>query len=378
MKNPKASLKVMVVIGTRPEAIKMAPVIKRLEATRRVCTRVVTTGQHREMLHQVLRSFDVAPHCDLQIMRPNQTLARVAEAALRGLDDVLTREKPDVVLVQGDTSTSFIGSLAAFYHKIPVAHVEAGLRTWRRYDPFPEEINRRLIAQIADCHFAPTERARENLLAENIPPQDVYLVGNTSIDALRLKVRPDYTFHSQQLAQIPLTGARILLVTTHRRENLGAPMRHIFGALKRLAARYPDVHIVFPVHKNPSIRDLAQTMLAGQPRISVIEPLDYEDFVNLLARAHLVLTDSGGVQEEAPAVGKPVIILRRTTERPEAVEAGAGILAGTTEDEIIQHTALLLDDPAQYARMAQIRHPFGDGRASERIVNVLLERFGES
>jgi UDP-N-acetylglucosamine 2-epimerase (non-hydrolysing) len=370
-------LKVLVVFGTRPEAIKMAPVVKALEREReRFLCRVAVTAQHREMLDQVLELFDIKPAYDLDIMRAGQTLFDITERALSGLRRILEAEAPDLVLVHGDTTTTFAAALAAFYLQIPVGHVEAGLRTRNKYAPFPEEMNRHLTAVLADLHFAPTPRARTNLLTEGVPAERIFVTGNTVIDALQATVRPDFAFTDPVLRAVDFASQRVLLVTTHRRENWGAPLREVYRALREVVLAYPDVVVVFPVHRNPVVRDVVLAELGGLPRVHLIEPLDYLPFANLMARCHLVLTDSGGLQEEAPALGKPVLVLRETTERPEALEAGTVELVGTARERVLAATRRLLDDPAAYRRMAEAVNPYGDGRAAARVVAALAYRFG--
>ncbi len=372
-------LKVLTVFGTRPEAIKMAPLIKELQRhPDRVLCRVAVTAQHREMLDQVLQLFQIAPDHDLDIMRPGQSLFDITRRALDGLEQVMARERPDLVLVHGDTTTTFVAALAAFYLQIPVGHVEAGLRTGDKYSPFPEEINRHLTAVVADLHFAPTATARDNLLREGVVPERIFVTGNTVIDALLATVDNDYQFSDPALADIDYRCRRVLLVTTHRRENLGEPMREIYLALRDIVTRYPDVEIVFPVHKNPAVRQVVQEVLGELPRIHLIEPLSYQPFVNLMNRCYLVLTDSGGLQEEAPALGKPVLVLRNTTERPEAIRAGTVRLVGTTREAVFNETRRLLEDAAHYRQMAEAVNPYGDGRASRRIGQAILYHFGLS
>ncbi len=365
-------LRIMTVFGTRPEAIKMAPVVRELQARHdELAVRVVVTAQHREMLDQVLDLFQICPDHDLDIMEPNQTLTGVTSRVLAGLAEILVQERPDMVLVHGDTTTTFAAALAAFYHQIPVGHVEAGLRTGQKYAPFPEELNRRLAGVLADLHFAPTAIARSNLVREGIRPEKVLVTGNTVIDALLDVVNRPYTFTDPLLAGLG-QRRRLLLVTAHRRENLGDPMYNIFRALRDIAGRFPDVEVAFPVHKNPKVRSIAAEVLGGAERIHLIEPLDYAPFAHLMARAHLVLTDSGGMQEEAPSLGKPVLVLRQTTERPEAVTAGTVVLVGTDYHHILRETTRLLTDPAAYRQMASAVNPYGDGLAAGRTVDGLL------
>ncbi|MDK2894273.1 MAG: hypothetical protein PWQ98_398 [Moorella sp. (in: firmicutes)] len=370
-------LKVLTVFGTRPEAIKMAPVVKELNRyPEEFNCQVAVTAQHREMLDQVLHLFQIQPGYDLDIMRPRQTLEEVTTRALNGLSGVLKTSRPDVVLVHGDTTTTFVAALAAFYQQIPVGHVEAGLRTGDRYAPFPEEMNRRLAGALADIHFAPTVTARDNLLREGVPAEHIYVTGNTVIDALKATVRPGYCFSDPRLQELDIERWRVVLVTAHRRENWGEPMREIFSALRDLVKRYSDIAVVFPVHYNPRVRELAGEILGNRERIYLIDPLDYEPFVNLMARSYLVLTDSGGLQEEAPALGKPVLVLREVTERPEAVAAGTVRLVGTGYHEILAAAGELLEDRQAYLRMAHAVNPYGDGQASRRIRGALRHYFG--
>jgi UDP-N-acetylglucosamine 2-epimerase (non-hydrolysing) len=360
-------LKVLFVFGTRPEAIKLAPVVRCLKADPRFDARVVVTAQHREMLDRVLAAFAITPDHDLNLMQPEQTLAQSASRILAALEPVLNRERPDCVIVQGDTTTTFAGALAAFYQAIPVAHVEAGLRTGDVRQPFPEEMNRVLTSRLAALHFAATEAAAENLRREGIDPADIFVTGNTGIDAV-LSV-------THELPDLDLDPAKkMILVTAHRRESFGDGFVHICRALRRLAER-TDVEIVYPVHRNPNVQGVVKEYLSGVKNIRLIDPLDYVPFVGLMRRADILLTDSGGVQEEGPSLGKPVLVMREKTERPEAVEAGTARLTGTDEDKIVAETALLLDDAAEYARRSRIHNPYGDGEASARIRDVLAARF---
>lgn len=371
-------LKVITVFGTRPEAIKMAPLVKQLRATSQIRCVVAVSAQHREMLDGVLELFGIIPDYDLDIMREGQTLSQITWRVLEGLGEVFRREQPDLVLVHGDTTTTFAASLAAFYEQIPVGHVEAGLRTGNKYSPFPEELNRRLTGVIADWHFAPTEQARQNLLQENVDPNAIFVTGNTVIDALLDTVdRMGEVVEEPELRKIDF-DKKILLLTAHRRENLGEPMKDIFLALKQIVAEHPDVELVFPVHKNPRVRSIARDVLEGEPRVHLIEPLDYEHFVYLMHRSHIILTDSGGLQEEAPALGKPVLVLRNTTERPEAVEAGTVKLVGTDREQIYRQTKTLLTDRSHYQEMAEAVNPYGDGQATRRIVEAILFVFGRT
>ncbi len=373
----KKKIKVMTVFGTRPEAIKMAPVVLELEKYPELITPVVAvTAQHRDMLDQVLHLFAIEPDYDLDIMAAGQTLFDITTKAMMGLNEVLTKEKPDIVLVHGDTTTTFAGALAAFYHQIPVGHVEAGLRTHNKYSPFPEEMNRKLTGSLADLHFAPTDTAADNLRGENIAETAIFVTGNSVIDALHKTVREDYPFENELLRTIDYKNKRIVLVTTHRRENLGEPMRHVYKALKQIIDEFSDVEIVFPVHKNPKVREVVEQELGGHEKVHLIDPLDYEPFANLMHRSSLILTDSGGVQEEAPALGKPVLVLRDTTERPEAVTAGTVKLIGTDRQRVYEEARCLLADKAEYDRMASACNPYGDGQAARRIVQAILYHYG--
>ena len=368
-------LKVMTIFGTRPEAIKMAPVILELKRHPEFETVVTVTAQHREMLDQVLRLFDIKPDFDLNIMSPEQTLFDITTKALLGLEEVLSKVKPDMVLVHGDTTTTFVGALAAFYNQIAVGHVEAGLRTRNKYSPFPEEMNRRLTGSLADLNFSPTPTSRDNLLNEGVDPSKIFVTGNTVIDALHETVRDDFMFDDELLSSLDYEHKQIILVTTHRRENLGEPMRHVYEALKQLTEKFTDVEIIFPVHKNPKVREIVNAVLGGLPQVHLIDPLDYEPFANLMGRAKIILTDSGGVQEEAPALGKPVLVLRDTTERPEAVSAGTVKLIGTDRAKVYEETKRLLVDREEYARMSNAINPYGDGKAAQRIVRALLRHY---
>jgi len=370
-------IKVMTVFGTRPEAIKMAPIVLELQKHPDTIVPVVAvTAQHREMLDQVLNLFHIKPDHDLNIMAAGQTLFDITTRAMMGLDKVLTEEKPDIVLVHGDTTTTFAGALAAYYHQTAVGHVEAGLRTHNKYSPFPEEMNRRLTGCIADLNFAPTSTSEANLLAESVPPESIFVTGNTVIDALHHTVRDDFDFQEESLKDVDFQNKRIILVTTHRRENLGEPMRHVYKALKQLTEEFDDVEVVFPVHKNPKVREVVNEELGGLAKVHLIDPLDYEPFANLMHRAHLILTDSGGVQEEAPALGKPVLVLRDTTERPEAVDAGTVKLIGTDRERVYEEAKKLLTDRAEYSRMAESVNPYGDGKAAARIIQAILYHYG--
>jgi len=370
-------LKILTVFGTRPEAIKMAPLVKELKrCPEQINCVVAVTAQHREMLDQVLRLFDIHPDYDLNIMRPEQSLFEITERALAGLEEIIGRERPDLVLVHGDTTTTFVAALAAFYLQIPVGHVEAGLRTRNKYSPFPEEINRHLTTVLADLHFAPTATAKANLLAEGIPGEKIFVTGNTVIDALLATVKNNYCFNNPRLDGIDYKRKKVLLVTTHRRENLGEPLRSVYQALRAVVEACTDVEVVFPVHRNPAVACVAHEELGGTERVHLVEPMDYEPFVNLMQRCYLVLTDSGGLQEEAPALGKPVLVLRNTTERPEAVLAGTVRVIGTEREAVAAEIRRLLDDREHYRQMAEAVNPYGDGRASRRICRAILYRFG--
>ena len=376
MSTSSSSLKIMSIIGTRPEAIKMAPLLRQLEKTAGVESVLCLTAQHREMLDQVLQLFQLQPRHDLDIMQQKQSLTHITARALEGLESIMAKEKPDMVLVQGDTTTTMAGSLAAFYHQVPVGHVEAGLRTGDKYAPFPEEINRRLNSVIAELHFAPTASAAENLHREGIPSRQVFVTGNTVIDALQTTVQADFVFPHPSLRGLDFKAYRVLLVEAHRRENLGRPLEEICSALRELLESFPRALLVFPVHKNPAVRETVYRYLGEHSRALLLEPLDLLSFHNLMARAHLVLSDSGGIQEEAPSLGKPVLVLREVTERPEALEAGTALLAGTSAAKILQLASHLLQDEESYRRMARASNPYGDGRASERIVGRILYHFG--
>ena len=370
-------IKLMTVFGTRPEAIKMCPLVLEMQKYPDFIEPIVAvTAQHREMLDQVLQLFAIKPDYDLNIMTAGQTLYDVTGRALAGLKDVLAEAQPDMVLVHGDTTTTFVGALASFYAQIPVGHVEAGLRTGNKFSPCPEEMNRKLTGAIADIHFAPTSTSKNNLLKENIDPAAIVVTGNTVIDALQTTVKADYRFTDSGLQKALAGGKRLILVTTHRRENLGEPMRHVYQALRKVLENHPDVEAIFPVHKNPKVREIVDEELGKLAQVHLIEPLDYEPFANLMAKVDIVLTDSGGIQEEAPALGKPVLVLRDTTERPEAVDAGTVKLVGTAYDDVLRETSLLLDDSKYYQSMAEAANPYGDGRACERIIRKILHENG--
>ena len=369
-------IKVMTIFGTRPEAIKMAPLVKELEKNGdKIESVVCVTAQHRQMLDQVLEIFDIKPDYDLNIMKDRQTLVDIAVRALEGLDKVMKEAKPDIVLVHGDTSTTFSGALAAFYNRIAVGHVEAGLRTYDKYFPYPEEINRRITGVIADMHFAPTARNERNLLSESVPKDNIFVTGNTVIDALQTTVRDDYEFKDDGLKSMDWNGKKVIVMTAHRRENLGEPLENICRAVKRLVEDFEDIEVVYPVHLNPAVRDTAFSILGGMDRVKLIDPVNADELHNAIKRGYMVLTDSGGLPEEAPSLGKPVLVLRNETERPEAVDAGTVKIAGVDENVIYNMAKELITDKAEYDKMAHAVNPYGDGHASERIVRAILERF---
>lgn len=371
-------IKVMTVFGTRPEAIKMAPLVKELEKREEIESIVCVTAQHRQMLDQVLERFGITPDYDLNIMQQRQTLSSITCRALTGLEEVMNEAKPDIVLVHGDTSTTFAGALAAFYCKIQVGHVEAGLRTYDKYSPYPEEMNRKLTTALTDLYFAPTKNNRENLLKEMVEEEKIYVTGNTVIDAVRHTVAEDFAFQTPALAEFDYEKGRTILLTAHRRENLGEPLRQILTAVKRIVDDHEDVRVIYPMHLNPAVREPAQEILGGHDRILLIDPVDVEELHNLMNRCYLVMTDSGGLQEEAPSLGKPVLVLRSETERPEAVYAGTVKIAGTDEETIYQMARELLTDEAAYNAMSRAINPYGDGQASKRIVDAILYAFGKT
>lgn len=359
--------KIMLVFGTRPEAIKMCPLVNELKKRQSIETIVCVTGQHRQMLDQVLEAFSVVPDYDLSIMKDKQTQFDVTVNILQRIKTVLEEVKPDVVLVHGDTSTTFVTALACFYLQIPVGHVEAGLRTYNIYSPYPEEFNRQAVSIISQYNFAPTELSKQNLLKEGKDPESIYVTGNTAIDALKTTVRADYTHPELEWAD----GSRLIMITAHRRENLGEPMRHMFKAIRRVMDEHPDVKAIYPIHMNPVVREIAQEYLGDDDRIHIIEPLDVLDFHNFLSRSYLILTDSGGIQEEAPSLGKPVLVMRDTTERPEGIAAGTLKLVGTEEETIYKEFSRLLSDKDEYEAMSKASNPYGDGHACERIADIL-------
>ena len=366
-------IKVMTVFGTRPEAIKMAPLVKELKSRDEIDCIVCVTAQHRQMLDQVLEVFDIKPDYDLNIMKQGQTLSDITSRVLYGLEKVIKDVNPDIVLVHGDTTTTFASALAAYYNQIDIGHVEAGLRTWNKYSPYPEEMNRQMVGVMADMHFAPTENSKNSLLKENRDESKIYVTGNTAIDALATTVKESY---SNDI--LDWVGSdRMILLTAHRRENLGEPMRGMFKAIKRIIEEFEDVKVVYPVHLNPKVRSVAKEVLGENDRIKLIEPLEVIDFHNFIARAYLILTDSGGIQEEAPSLGKPVLVLRDTTERPEGIKAGTLKLAGTDENNIYRLTKELLENTEEYERMAHSVNPYGDGKASKRIADAIIKKYSE-
>lgn len=359
--------RILIVFGTRPEAIKMCPLVNELKSRENIETIVCVTGQHRQMLDQVLEAFNVVPDYDLSIMKDKQTLFDITTNILNRIKDILEKVCPDVVLVHGDTSTTFVTALACFYLQIPVGHVEAGLRTYNIFSPYPEEFNRQAVSIISRYNFAPTELSKKNLLKEGKKQETIYVTGNTAIDALKTTVREDYTHPELEWAK----GSRLIMITAHRRENLGEPMQHMFHAIRRVMDEHSDVKAIYPIHMNPVVRETANSILGGDERIHIIEPLEVLDFHNFLSRSYMILTDSGGIQEEAPSLGKPVLVMRDTTERPEGIAAGTLKLVGTDEDIIYQNFKLLLENQAEYLKMSNASNPYGDGFASKRIADIL-------
>lgn len=364
-------IKVMTVFGTRPEAIKMAPLVKELKSRKEIECIVCVTAQHRQMLDQVLEVFDIKPDYDLDIMKQGQTLGDITSRVLAGLDGVIKEVKPDIVLVHGDTTTTFAGALAAFYNQVDIGHVEAGLRTWNKYSPYPEEMNRQMVGVMADMHFAPTEKSKNSLVNENKDISKIYVTGNTAIDALATTVKEDYTNPIFDW----IGNDRMILLTAHRRENLGETMRGMFKAIKRITEEFQDVKVVYPVHLNPKVREVANDVLGDNDRVKLIDPLEVIDFHNFIAKSYLILTDSGGIQEEAPSLGKPVLVLRDTTERPEGIDAGTLKLAGTDEETIYKLTKELLENEEEYNRMSKASNPYGDGKASKRIADAIIGKY---
>lgn len=365
-------IKVISVFGTRPEAIKMAPLVKELENRKEIESVVVVTAQHREMLDQVLDTFSIVPNHDLNIMKKGQSLGDVTTRALCGLEKVLAEEKPDIVLVHGDTTTTFAGALAAFYNQISIGHVEAGLRTYDKYSPWPEEINRQMVGSMADMHFAPTELSSNNLCCEGKKPENIYITGNTAIDAMSTTVKENYSHPELEMIN---EGEKLIMLTAHRRENLGEPMYNIFKAIKRIVDEFHDVKVIYPIHLNPKVREIANEVFGKTDRIKLIEPLEVFDFHNFLNKSYIIMTDSGGIQEEAPSLGKPVLVLRDTTERPEGIDAGTLKLVGTDEDIIYEETKKLLTSNEEYKKMSNASNPYGDGFASKKIVDAIVEKY---
>ena len=369
-------IKVMPVFGTRPEAIKMAPLVKELEKNENIESIVAVTAQHRQMLDQVLEIFNITPDYDLNIMKDRQTLLSITTNALTGLYDVINEAKPDIVLVHGDTSTTFVGALASFYNQTKVGHVEAGLRTYDKYSPYPEEMNRRLTGAIADLHFSPTVANKQNLLKENVDEKNIFITGNTVIDALKSTVKENYKFKDEYLNSVDFNAKKVILMTAHRRENLGKPLENICSAVKEIVEKHSDVEVVYPVHLNPAVREVANKILGGMDRVHLIEPLDVVDMHNAMHRCYMGMTDSGGLQEEAPSLGKPVIVLRTETERPEAVKAGTVIMGGIEKDVIVKYASDLICDSEFYKKISKTANPYGDGTASKRTVDAILYHFG--
>ena len=366
-------IKVLSIFGTRPEAIKMAPLVLEMNNNENIESKVCVTAQHREMLDQVLDAFNITPDYDLNIMKAGQTLSEITTRALIGLDNVIKEYKPNIVLVHGDTTTAMVGAMAAFYNQVSIGHVEAGLRTYNKYSPYPEEVNRKIIDSLADMYFAPTNMSKDNLLKENVPENKIFVTGNTAIDALKTTVKDEY-----QNEVFDWVGKdRMILLTAHRRENIGKPMENIFRAIKRITEEIDDIKVVYPIHMNPKVREIASSILKNNEKIRLIEPLEVIDFHNFLKRAYIVMTDSGGIQEEAPSLGKPVLVLRDTTERPEGVEAGTLKLVGTNEQDIYSEAREFLTNKESYKKMSVAKNPYGDGRASERIIKAIIENVGE-
>lgn len=367
-------IKVISIFGTRPEAIKMAPLVKELEKRKKIESIVCVTAQHREMLDQVLDIFNIKPNYDLNIMKQGQTLSDITSRVLYGLEEIIKNEKPNIVLVHGDTTTTFAAALAAFYNQVSIGHVEAGLRTNNKYSPYPEEMNRQMVDCMTDMYFAPTNLSRQNLLDENIDENKIYVTGNTAIDAMATTVKKDYTHFELEWIK---ENERLILVTAHRRENLGNPMKHIFRAIRKIVDEFNDVKVLYPIHLNPRVREVAHEIFDGCNRVRLIEPLEVLDFHNFISKSYLIMSDSGGIQEEAPSLGKPVLVLRDTTERPEGIDAGTLKLVGTNEENIYKETKILLTDKNAYDKMSKASNPYGDGHASERIVNEIIRIYGD-
>ena len=366
-------IKVMTIFGTRPEAIKMAPLVKELEKRKEIESIVCVTAQHREMLDQVLKVFNIKPDYDLNIMKQGQTLSEITSRVLLGLEEVIKEVKPNIILVHGDTTTTFAGTLAAFYNNVDIGHVEAGLRTWNKYSPFPEEMNRQMVDCMTDMYFAPTEVSKNNLLIQGINEEKIYITGNTAIDAMKYTVNDNY--YNEIFDWVG--EDKLILLTAHRRENLGEPMRNIFKAIKRILEEYSDIKVIYPIHLNPKVREVANEIFGGIERIKIIEPLGVFDFHNFIKKSYLILTDSGGIQEEAPSLGKPVLVLRDTTERPEGIKAGTLKLIGTDEKKVYKEIKKLLDDKSEYEKMSKANNPYGDGFASKKIVDEIINKYKE-
>lgn len=367
-------IKVMSIFGTRPEAIKMAPLVKELESRNEVESIVCVTAQHREMLDQVLETFNIKPNYDLNIMKEGQTLSQITARVLNGLEDIIKETMPDIVLVHGDTTTTFAGALAAFYNRVAIGHVEAGLRTYNKYSPFPEEMNRQMVDCMTDMYFAPTELSKNNLLKENVDQTKIFVTGNTAIDAMKTTIHYNYK-HSE--LEFLNDNDRMILLTAHRRENLGEPMKNIFKAIKRITDEFDDVKVIYPIHKNPKVREIAQEIFQNTDKVKLIEPLEVFDFHNFENQSFIIMTDSGGIQEEAPSLGKPVLVLRDTTERPEGIKAGTLKLVGTDENNIYNEAKRLLTDSKEYNKMSKASNPYGDGTASKKIVDCIIKKFNE-
>lgn len=365
-------IKVMSIFGTRPEAIKMAPLVKELESRKEIDNIICITAQHRQMLDQVLETFEIIPDYDLDIMKPGQTLSEITSRVLIGLEDIIKKEQPDIVLVHGDTTTTFAGALAAFYNQIAIGHIEAGLRTNDKYSPYPEEMNRQMVDCMTDIYFAPTNLSKQNLISENIKEEKIFITGNTAIDAMSTTIKENYTHPELDWIK---ENERLILVTAHRRENLGKPMRHIFKAIRRIIDEFEDVKVLYPIHMNPKVREIAYEIFDGCSRVKLIEPLEVFDFHNFINNCYMIMSDSGGIQEEAPSLGKPVLVLRDTTERPEGIEAGTLKLVGTNEETIYNEARILLTDKCAYDNMSKASNPYGDGHASKRIVDEIIKYF---
>lgn len=366
-------IKVMSIFGTRPEAIKMAPLIKELESRKEIKSVVCVTAQHRQMLDQVLEVFQIVPDYDLNIMKSGQTLSEITTKVLLKLEQIIKEEKPNIILVHGDTTTTFSGALAGFYSQTDIGHVEAGLRTWNKYSPFPEEMNRQMVDRISDMCFAPTKVSKENLVKENIEESKIFITGNTAIDAMKTTIKQNYSHPIFDW----LNGSKMILLTAHRRENLGNPMRNIFNAIKKIVDEYDDIKVVYPIHLNPQIREIANQILANNDKIKIIEPLEVIDFHNFINKSYIILTDSGGIQEEAPSLGKPVLVLRNTTERPEGIEAGTLKLVGLNEEKIYLEVKKLIEDKEEYNKMSKASNPYGDGFASKKIVDEIIRKYSK-